>query len=76
MAYWLVKSEPADCSILDFEAAGAASIVFDGVRNDRARNFLRAMDLMDKVQLDHASCAEIGVAGHLKVMRKPYLDLL
>ncbi len=74
MAYWLVKTEPADGGLPAFHAAGAASLVWDGVRNYQARNFLRAMSLMDKVLLYHASCAEIGVVGQLKVAREPYPD--
>ena len=76
MAYWLVKTEPTDGGLLAFQAAGPASLVWDGVRNYQARNFLRAMDLRDEVLLYHASCAEIGVVAQLKVARKPYPDPL
>ena len=76
MAYWLVKTEPTDGGLLAFQAAGPARLVWDGVRNYQARNFLRAMDLRDEVLLYHASCAEIGVVAQLKVVRKPYLDPL
>ena len=76
MAYWLVKTEPTDGGLLAFQAAGPASLVWDGVRNYQARNFLRAMDLKDEVLLYHASCAEIGVVAQLKVARKPYPDPL
>lgn len=76
MAYWLVKTEPTDGGLLAFQAAGPASLVWDGVRNYQARNFLRAMDLKDEVLLYHASCAEIGVVAQLKVVRKPYPDPL
>ena len=76
MAYWLVKTEPTDGGLLAFQSAGPASLVWDGVRNYQARNFLRAMDLKDEVLLYHASCAEIGVVAQLKVARKPYPDPL
>ena len=76
MAYWLVKTEPTDGGLLAFQAAGPARLVWDGVRNYQARNFLRAMDLRDEVLLYHASCAEIGVVAQLKVVRKPYPDPL
>ncbi|MCH9820085.1 MAG: EVE domain-containing protein [Gammaproteobacteria bacterium] len=76
MAYWLVKTEPTDGGLLAFQAAGPASLVWDGVRNYQARNFLRAMDWRDEVLLYHASCAEIGVVAQLKVARKPYPDPL
>ena len=32
MAYWLVKTEPADGGLLDFQAAGPASLVWDGAQ--------------------------------------------
>ena len=76
MAYWLVKTEPSDGGLLAFQAAGPERLVWDGVRNYQARNFLRAMDLRDEVLLYHASCAEIGVVAQLKVARKPYPDPL
>ena len=76
MAYWLVKTEPTDGGLLAFQAAEPARLVWDGVRNYQARNFLRAMDLKDEVLLYHASCAEIGVVAQLKVARKPYPDPL
>ena len=76
MAYWLVKTEPTDGGLLAFQAAAPARLVWDGVRNYQARNFLRAMDLRDEVLLYHASCAEIGVVALLKVVRKPYPDPL
>ena len=76
MAYWLVKTEPTDGGLLVFQAAGPASLIWDGLRNYQARNFLRAMDLRDEVLLYHASCAEIGVVAQLKVARKPYPDPL
>jgi predicted RNA-binding protein with PUA-like domain len=76
VAYWLVKTEPSDGGLLAFQAAGPERLVWDGVRNYQARNFLRAMDLRDEVLLYHASCAEIGVVAQLKVVRKPYPDPL
>ncbi|MDB9876621.1 EVE domain-containing protein [Pseudomonadales bacterium] len=76
MAYWLVKTEPTDGGLLAFQAAAPARLVWDGVRNYQARNFLRAMDLKDEVLLYHASCAEIGVVAQLEVVRKPYPDPL
>lgn len=76
MAYWLVKTEPADGGLSDFQAEGPASLVWDGVRNYQVRNFLRAMNLKDEALLYHASCAEIGVVAQLKVACKPYPDPL
>ena len=58
MAYWLVKTEPTDGGLLAFQAAGPASLIWDGLRNYQARNFLRGMDLRDEVRLYYASCAQ------------------
>jgi predicted RNA-binding protein with PUA-like domain len=74
MQYWLVKSEPDECGIDDFVAAGQASIRWDGVRNYQARNFLRQMAVGDRVFLYHSSCRHIGIAGELEVITESYPD--
>lgn len=74
MAKWLVKSEPDECGIDHFVAAGEASIPWDGVRNYQARNFLREMQPGDEVLLYHSSCRQIGVAGVLRVVSEAYPD--
>ena len=52
MAKWLVKTEPSECSIDDFENAKDQTIPWDGVRNYQARNFLQEMaegdDVLDR----------------------------
>ncbi len=66
--YWLMKSEPDDCSIDDALAAPNATVPWTGVRNYQARNFMRdAMRVGDGVLFYHSSCAEPGIAGIARV---------
>jgi predicted RNA-binding protein with PUA-like domain len=66
--YWLMKSEPAECSIDDALAAPGATVPWTGVRNYQARNFMRdAMQPGDGVLFYHSSCAEPGIAGVARV---------
>ena len=66
--YWLMKSEPAECSIDDALAAPGASVPWTGVRNYQARNFMRdAMQVGDGVLFYHSSCAQPGIAGIARV---------
>lgn len=75
MSYWLMKSEPAECSIDDLAAAPRQTVPWFGVRNYQARNFMRdAMHLGDGVLFYHSSCAEPGVAGIAEVASTPYPD--
>ena len=41
MNYWLMKSEPDECSIDDALAAANRTVPWTGVRNYQARNFMR-----------------------------------
>lgn len=74
--FWLVKSEPDECGIDDFVAKRDGVIRWDGVRNYQARNFMREMQVGDEVYLYHSSCADIGIAGTLRVARTAYPDPL
>ncbi len=74
MQYWLVKSEPDECGIDDFVAAGTQPIRWDGVRNYQARNFMRDMAVGDQVLLYHSSCKHIGIAGVIEVAVAGYAD--
>ena len=66
--YWLMKSEPADCSIDDALAAPGATVPWTGVRNYQARNFMRdEMRVGDGVLFYHSSCPEPGIAGIARV---------
>jgi len=75
MNYWLMKSEPDECSIDDVLAAPGRKTPWTGVRNYQARNFMRdAMRVGDGVLFYHSSCAEPGVAGLAEVASAAYPD--
>src|SRR5687767_15691803 len=75
MAYWLMKSEPDECSIDDLARLPSQTVPWVGVRNYQARNFMRdAMRVGDGVLFYHSSCAEPGIAGLAEVASTPYPD--
>jgi len=75
MKYWLMKSEPDECSIDDVLAAPGRITPWSGVRNYQARNFMRdEMKVGDGVLFYHSSCAEPGIAGLAEVASEPYPD--
>ena len=75
MNYWLMKSEPSECSVDDALAAQNATVAWVGVRNYQARNFMRdAMRVGDGVLFYHSSCAEPGIVGIAQVASAPYPD--
>ncbi len=66
--YWLMKSEPEECSIDDALAAPGATVPWTGVRNYQARNFMRdGMSVGDGVLFYHSSCPEPGIVGVARV---------
>jgi predicted RNA-binding protein with PUA-like domain len=66
--YWLMKSEPEECSIDDALAAPNKTVPWTGVRNYQARNFMRdGMKVGDGVLFYHSSCAEPGIVGIARV---------
>ena len=73
--YWLMKSEPDECSIDDALAAPQHTVPWTGVRNYQARNFMRdAMQIGDGVLFYHSSCPEPGIAGIARVASEVRLD--
>lgn len=75
MTYWLMKSEPSECSIDDNLAAPRAMVPWVGVRNYQARNFMRdVMQIGDGVLFYHSSCAVPGIVGVARVASKAYPD--
>ena len=75
MAYWLMKSEPGECSIDDVARAPSKTVPWVGVRNYQARNFMRdLMKVGDGVLFYHSSCPEPGIAGLAEVASKAYPD--
>lgn len=75
MRYWLMKSEPSDCSIDDLAALPDQTVAWYGVRNYQARNFMRdQMKISDGVLFYHSNCKEPGIAGIARVSSTAYPD--
>lgn len=73
--FWLMKSEPDECSIDDALAAASSTVPWVGVRNYQARNFMRdAMRVGDGVLFYHSGCAEPGIVGIAEVASTAYPD--
>ena len=68
---WLVKSEPAKYAFSDLQRDGRT--VWDGVRNNQAALYLKAMRVGDQVLYYHSQegLAVVGVAG---VVREAFID--
>ena len=71
MNHWLVKQEPSTYPFSRF--LKEKRVVWDGVRNYQARNFLRQMNLGDSVLYYH-SVDERAVVGLAKVVKKAFPD--
>ena len=68
--YWLMKSEPGECSIDGALVAPEATVGWIGVRSYQARNFMRdQMQPGDGVLFYHSSGAQPGIAGVARVAR-------
>ena len=73
--FWLMKSEPDECSIDDLAKLPHQTVPWTGVRNYQARNFMRdAMRVGDGVLFYHSSCPEPGIAGIAEVASSAYPD--
>ncbi len=70
--YWLMKSEPDSYSIDDLERDGSTH--WEGVRNYKARNNMRAMKVGDEVLFYHSNASPPGVVGIARVCREAYPD--
>jgi predicted RNA-binding protein with PUA-like domain len=75
MQYWLMKSEPSECSIDDLASAPSQTVPWVGVRNYQSRNYMRdLMQVGDGVLFYHSSCPEPGIAGLAAVASGAYPD--
>jgi predicted RNA-binding protein with PUA-like domain len=72
MNYWLIKTEPGTYSIDDLKRDGRTA--WDGVRNPRARNYMKEMKEGDLVIFYHSSAEPPGAAGVATVVREAYPD--
>ena len=70
--YWLMKSEPETYSIDDLKRDQRTH--WDGVRNFKARNNMRAMKVGDEVLFYHSNASPPGVAGLARVCKEAYAD--
>jgi predicted RNA-binding protein with PUA-like domain len=70
-SFWLVKSEPAKYAFADLERDG--STVWDGVRNNQAALYLKAMKLGDEGLYYHSQ-EGLAVVGIAKVVREAFPD--
>jgi predicted RNA-binding protein with PUA-like domain len=70
--YWLMKSEPDVYSLDDLKRDGSTH--WDGVRNYKARNNMRAMKVGDEVLYYHSNAKPPGVVGIARVCREAYPD--
>lgn len=72
---WVFKTEPAECSIDDIAAAGVNGVLWEGVRNYQARNFLRdVVKIGDLVLIHHSSCDLVGVVGLAEIVNTGIID--
>ncbi len=75
MNYWLMKSEPDECSFDDALAAPKKTVPWTGVRNYQARNYMRDhMKIGDGVLFYHSSCPDPGIAGIAEVASAAHPD--
>ncbi len=75
MRYWLMKSEPYEFSVEDFEALPNQTVAWEGVRNYQSRNFMRnQMAVGDQVFFYHSCCKEPGIMAIAIVTKPAYPD--
>lgn len=72
--YWLMKSEPSCFSLDNLQAAPHQTTYWDGVRNYQARNFIRTMQVGDRVFFYHSNCNPPGIVGIAEVVTEAYPD--
>ena len=77
MKYWLMKSEPGECSIDFLATLPEQTIEWFGIRNYQARNYMRdQMSVGDKALFWHSSCANPGLYGVVEVATLAHPDSL
>lgn len=70
--YWLMKSEPFVFSIDDLKKS--KSTHWDGVRNFKARNYMREMAKGDGVFFYHSNADPKAIVGLARVSKEAYPD--
>ncbi|MDQ0464986.1 putative RNA-binding protein with PUA-like domain [Caulobacter ginsengisoli] len=69
--HWLIKSEPTVYSFADLQRDGGT--VWDGVRNNQAALYLKAMKVGDECFFYHSQ-KDLAVVGIAKVSKEAFLD--
>lgn len=73
--YWIMKSEPSEFGIDDFNNSNNFSTLWTGVRNYQARNFIKNdMQINDRAFFWHSSCKNPGIYGIIKISSKASPD--
>ena len=72
VAFWLMKSEPEAYGIDDLRRE--TTILWDGIRNYQARNFMRTMQPGDQAFFYHSNCKPPGSIGLMEVIEIGLLD--
>ena len=70
--FWLMKSEPDAYSIDSLKNDRVT--LWDGIRNYQARNFMRKMEIGDKVFFYHSNCKPPGIVGLMEVIELNIVD--
>jgi predicted RNA-binding protein with PUA-like domain len=70
-AHWLLKSEPEKYSFADLKRDG--STVWDGVRNNQAALYLKAMKVGQQAIIYHSQSDKAAV-GLARITREAFLD--
>jgi predicted RNA-binding protein with PUA-like domain len=70
-SHWLVKSEPVKYSFADLQRDGRT--VWDGVRNNQAALWLKAMKIGDQAFYYHSQ-EGLEIVGIAEVVRESFLD--
>jgi len=68
---WLMKSEPEKYSFADLERDGATN--WDGVRNNQAALYLKAMKVGDQALFYHSQ-KDLAAVGLMTVSKEAFLD--
>lgn len=75
--FWLMKSEPSECSFESVLARANRTVDWFGIRNYQARNFMRdEMHVGDGVLFYHSSCKTPGIVGIAEIASDAYPDRL
>ena len=71
-SFWLIKSEPGSYSIDDLERDGKTD--WTGVRNFKARNYMKEMKVGDRLIFYHSNAEPPGAAGVAEVCAEAHPD--